>query len=439
MEGQLTEIIREKILDAERAPLPDFTRRDIRVPAVPRKAVAVIGMRRTGKTTFLWQVAADRLAAGTPREGILYFSFDDERLLDLEARQLGLVTDTYYRLHPEWRRRQALVLLDEIQLVPGWERFARRLLDSENVALYLSGSSAQMLSREVASSMRGRAVEAVVHPFSFREFLRHRGQEPAALDRVGSAERSALEAALERYLEIGGFPEVQALDARDRATVLRGYVDAVLLRDVIERHAVSQPVALRHLVHHLLAHAAGPFSVNRFHRDLRARGFRIGKDLLHAYLEHLADAFLVHPLWLADESVRRRMTNPRKVYPADPALIPLYDRSGRVQPGKALETLACIDLLRRGADVGYVRTREGLEVDFLARWPEGGSVLVQACADASDPDTFAREVRALEAARREHPDAEAVLVCIVGPALGLEHPPWLRVEPAWRWLLREAS
>ena len=116
-------------------------------------------MRRTGKTTFLWQVLADRVAAGLPREGILYVNFDDERLAEVSATDLASLLEEYYRLHPEWRgRRRATFLLDEIQLVPGWERFARRVLDTEKVELFISGSSARMLSGEVASSMRGRAM-----------------------------------------------------------------------------------------------------------------------------------------------------------------------------------------------------------------------------------------------------------------------------------------
>ena len=162
-------VFTEKIVDAQTRPMPVMTRRDVWLPQVPGKALAVIGMRRAGKTTFLWQIMAQRVQAGTPREGLVYFSFEDERLAGLQATDLDRLVQTYYLLHPKWRdQRRATVFLDEIQLVPGWEAFARRLLDSENIDLYLSGSSARMLSREVVSSMRGRDLEATVTPFSFR-------------------------------------------------------------------------------------------------------------------------------------------------------------------------------------------------------------------------------------------------------------------------------
>jgi predicted AAA+ superfamily ATPase len=150
----------------------------VRLPGIAGKAVAVIGPRRAGKTTFLWQVLAARLAQGFEREALLYLNFEDERLAGIAAADLSLVVEEYYRLHPEKRdRKKVTFFLDEVQLVQGWETFTRRLLDTEKADVFLSGSSARLLSREVATSMRGRAMEALVFPFSFREFLR--SEEPA--------------------------------------------------------------------------------------------------------------------------------------------------------------------------------------------------------------------------------------------------------------------
>lgn len=432
----MREIVRQKIIDSLAAPPPAFTRRDVRLPGVPGKAVAVIGMRRTGKTTFLWQVLADRLAQGTDREGLLYFSFEDERLAGMAAADLHLVVEEYYRLHPEWRdRRRAVFFLDEIQVVPGWEAFARRLLDTERVELFVSGSSARLLSREVATSMRGRAMEALVLPFSFREYLRHFGREPQrAPERLPKAARSALEKDLREYLAGGGFPEALGLAARDRFELLRSYVDVALLRDVVERHSVSQPVALRWMVRHLLANAAGPFSVNKFYGDLRSQGIHVAKDTLHAYLAYLEDAFLIRTVSLASDSERRRMVNPRKVYPIDPGLIPVYDRSGRANLGHALETCVLLELERRGAKVAYVRTARGLEVDFLARLPDGRKELIQVCADLDAPDTRERETRALQEAADEHPMASLHLISL-DPQAAPNLPPVITVHVASAWLL----
>jgi uncharacterized protein len=440
MEGQLRELIRQKIVDSLAAPVPSFTRRDIRLPGIKGKAVAVIGMRRTGKTTFLWQILADRLARGDSREGLLYFSFEDERLADITATDLHVIVEEYYRLHPEWRdRRRALLLLDEIQVVPGWETFARRLLDTEKVDLFLSGSSARLLSREVATSMRGRAMEALVHPFSFREYLRHLGREPQhGVDRLTKAARSALEKDLREYLTRGGFPEAVDVAPRDRFELLRGYVDTALLRDVIERHAVSHPVALRWMVRHLLGNAAGSFSVNKFHEDLKSQGIPVAKDTLHAYLGYLEDAFVIRTVAISSASVRRRMVNPRKVYPIDPALIPVFDRTGRANLGHALETCVLLELERGGPEITYVRTKEGYEVDFLVRYHDAREEIIQVCSDPSDPATCQREIRGLQEAAREHPKAALHLVSLE-PEVPAVVPPKINVHAASTWLLRETE
>ncbi len=185
-------------------------------------------------------------------------------------------SEEYYRSHPELRGRETVHwFLDEIQLVPGWERFVRRVLDSEQVEIVVSGSSARMLSREVHTSLRGRGIATVIRPFSFREFLRHRGEEPATpASRWTSADRSLVERRFREYLSQGGVPEVQGLPPTLGIELLQGYVDTVLFRDVVERYGVSQVIALRWLVRHCLRNPAGRVSVHRMHQDLKSQGHR---------------------------------------------------------------------------------------------------------------------------------------------------------------------
>lgn len=438
MNDYFRQTIRQKIVDAIADPPPALTHRDTWLPMVANKATAVIGMRRAGKTSLLWQLMADRQAQGTPPEGLLYFSFEDERLAGLQATDLAIVMEEYYRLYPEWRdQRRANFFLDEIQLVPGWEQFARRILDSESVDLFLSGSSAQMLSREVATSMRGRALEAVVLPFSFRESLRHAGLEPQkTVDHLTKAKRSLLDNQLLSYLSQGGFPEAQGLDSRNRTVLLNNYVDVVLLRDIVERHGITQPVVLRWMVRQLLGNAAGIFSINKFHTDLKSQGIAVGKDTLHTYLAFLEDTFLLQTVTVASDSERRRRVNPRKCYPIDTGLIPVFDRSGKANLGHALETAIFIELLRRGADVAYLRTTNGFEVDFHVRYPEGTEALIQVCLNLDDLDTMKREIRALLDAAQEYPQAGLFLITLTPPAIaGI--PENITVYTAVDWLLQQ--
>ena len=211
-----------------------------------------------------------------------------------------------------------------------------------------------------------------------------------------------------------------------------------MLRDVVERHAVSNVTGLRWLVRHLLGNAAGTFSVEKFYAALKSQGIAISKDTLHQFLTYLEDCFLVRIVWMESTSERQRMVNPRKAYPVDPALIPLFDRSGRSNAGHALETAVLIELERRRNETTYVRTPSGYEVDFLARDAEGNEELIQVCTDASDPDTANRELRALHEAGELFPRAKKRLLTLTRDGAPAEPDENVDVLPAYTWMLAES-
>ncbi len=139
-----------------------------------------------------------------------------------------------------------------------------------------------MLSREVHTSLRGRGMETVIRPFSFREFLRHRGAEPARrAQEFTTTDRSRIEKEFREYLAVGGFPEAQGLTREWRGELLQGYVDTVIFRDIIERHGITQVATLRWLTRQCLRNPAGNLSVHRLHLDLKAQGLGVAKDALH--------------------------------------------------------------------------------------------------------------------------------------------------------------
>lgn len=404
------------------------------------KATVAVGMRRVGKTTFLHQLRAERIGQGVPKECLPYVSFEDERLAGLDAVRLHLLLDEYYRQFPVsdsgegCRFGRVTWHFDEIQVVPGWERFVRRVLDDSEIVV--AGSSAALLSREVATSLRGRAWQAPLHPFSFAESLADRGRRaPESPELLSGRDRSRLERAFLDWLTEGGFPEAQGLDQTTRRQLLRDYVDVAVLRDVVEHHQVRNVTALRWMVRHLLGNAAGSFSVQKFHARLKSQGVPVAKDTLHELLACLEDCFLVRVLEVESASARRRMVNPRKAYPADTGLIPVFDRSGQANVGHALETAVLVDLERRRCEVAYVRTRQGHEVDFLARSPCGRTELIQVCADISDRATAAREFRALEGAAAEFPGARQLLLTLTRDGLPAEAPSGVEVRPAYEWML----
>ncbi len=440
-----------EILSAAAKPLPQkrITARDANLPAIPGKAHAIIGMRRAGKTTFLKQLQAEQraLQARAPEQSI-YVSFDDDRLAGIGTEQLNEMLEwhaTQFAHKPSTVR--TTWYLDEIQLVPGWERFVRRVLDADNANIVVSGSSAKMLSREVHTSLRGRGVESIISPFSFIEYLRHHavdlGKHARKPQRMTSTEHALAQHHFARYLQVGGFPEVQGLDTGLRIQLLQSYVDTVMFRDVVERHEVSQVAALRWLVRHCLRNPASSLSLSKLYNDFKAQGLSVARDAVYVLFGHLVDAFLLSAVPIATDSERRRNSNPRKIYPVDHGMVIAFDRSGRPNIGHNLEVLVANELARRKAELSYVRTANGFEVDFFARFPTGEQQLVQVCADISDASTLARELRAFDDALTEHPQATCLLL-VMGKtdaqALSRQDlPAHVQVQAVYAWLLESGA
>lgn len=436
MEFQLSAVIKDKILLALETPLSTATWRDAAVPGIKGKAIAVIGMRRAGKTTFLHQQRTARIQAGRTPQRQVYFNFEDERLGGMKAKQLGLIPRIHLSLFPEPTKEPVTLYLDEIQTIPGWETFVRRMLDEGGYEIFLSGSSAKLLSREIATSMRGRGWEIVIHPFSFREWLRHHGHKiPAPPDRLSSRQSALLDRHFAEYLESGGFPEAQGLPVSERRHLFQNYVDILLLRDVIERHSVMNVTALRWMVRRLLGNPGSHFSVTKFEADLKSQGIAVGRETLYELLSHLEDAFLLQAIPVASDSVKRKQVNPRKIYPVDHALTPVFDRSPKKNTGHALEVAVFNELRRRGADVGYVKTSGGYEVDFLSRDSRGRQCLIQVCADLENPDTLNREVRALQEASSELRCKKLLILTATSQLPPPDVPNTIRIIPAWLWML----
>ena len=277
-----------------------------------------------------------------------------------------------------------------------------------------------------------------MHTASERQRMRNpRKVYPVDPGLIPVFQRAGIDAALRTYLTVGGFPEAQAIDIRDRLPLLKGYVDLMLLRDVIERHRVTNVEALRRLQRHLLATPAGPFSVSKFHRDLRSQGLPVAEETLHLLLHHLDDAFMVRVVGMHTASERQRMRNPRKAYPVDPGLIPVFQRAGRENRGRSLETAVLIELERRGYAAGWVRVDDDLEVDFFAEHHVADDLLVQVSLATEADATWERELRSLQVAAEVYPHARPLLLTLDPTPPARPLPTRLEWMPASRWLLGE--
>jgi predicted AAA+ superfamily ATPase len=440
------EILDYLIADFQERPLPEFTPRQVRLPVLPQKADALIGMRRSGKTYTLYQEMSRLLDAGVPKSRMLFLNLEDDRLQPLTSGSLSDALEAFYRRYPASRTELAYLFLDEVQNVPDWQRFVRRVLDTEKVQVYVTGSSAKLLSLEIATALRGRSVSVEILPFSFHETLIHAGRDIPETFPPGAQARSRLARSLDEYLEQGGFPEVQGIDPRDRLRILQEYLDVVILRDVVERHGVKNVETLRYLVRSLLGSVAQPFSVNKVLKDLKSQGTPVAKDTLHAHLGYLQDAFLFFLVPIHRGSARARQVNPRKAYAIDPGLASSQTWLGASARGRMLENLVYLQLRRRALESGnaeniaYYLTGDRREVDFTVGvgppgTVDGGMSLIQVCADLSDPATRSGEIGPLRTAMSETQLRDGTVVTLYQEETLSVPEGTIRVVPAWRWAL----
>lgn len=434
----MLETLKSMILDFQETPLETGVRRRLNIEAVSGKAAVCIGVRRSGKSTYLFQVIQRLLNDGIPRQNILFLNFFDDRLHSLRQDNLGMVAEAFYQIFPEKKSAEKIYcFFDEIQVVPGWEPFVDRLMRTEDCEVYLSGSSAMMLSKEIATQMRGRALSWEIFPFSFAEFLDCKGIENQGA--LSTKKRLLIQKAFDDYWDTGGFPEVSGLSRHLRIKTHQEYLHAILFRDLVERHDVSHPKAVTDLAYRLLDNIASLYSVNRLTEYLKSLGHKVPKSTVSDYLEWFEDAYFMFTLRIFDASLARSNTNPKKIYCIDHSMVMSVSSGILVNSGHLLENLVFIALRRLYPEMHYYRTSTGREVDFIVSSQNGQRgglrMLVQVCESVVEPQTRKRELAALAEAMQELGLKTGTLVTRAEGEQIATSDGMIDVVPAWRFLL----
>ncbi len=430
----MTEIIKEIILNAQEMEFDTGVPRLLRVTPVAGKATICIGVRRSGKSTYLFQIMKKLIAGGVLRENILYLNFFDDRLHNLQHEGLAQILEAYYSVYPKKKNSEKVYcFFDEIQVVPGWESFVDRLMRSEKCEVYITGSSSEMLSKEIATQMRGRALSWEMFPFSFIEFLNLKGVEHRGP--FTTKKRLLIQKAFDEYWERGGFPEVSGLDRSLRIKTHQEYFNAVLFRDLIERHDVHHPKAVSDLAHRLVDNTASLYSINSLTGYLQSLGHKAPKSTVSDFMAWFEDAYFLFTVRIFDASIARANTNPKKIYCIDHAMVRSVASGILVNSGHLLENLIFTALRRVTPHIFYYKTRKGREVDFVIQLQDRSRKLIQVCESMADPTTRKREVAALQDAMSEMNMTSGVIVTRLENEQIAVDAGTIDVLPAWKFLL----
>lgn len=340
----------------------------------------LVGIRRAGKSYMLYQHIQHLVANGHSIEEMLFINFEDERISDIRKEDLYLVLEAYRELFAS----QPIIFLDEIQNVEGWEHFARRLAD-EKYRVFITGSNAHMLSREISSTLGGRYLTKEIRPFSFSEYLEYHN-----IHLLQHWELSPIRADVVRlfsdYFYYGGLSEV--FDIQDKKSWLQSLYQKILYSDIVMRKGVRNERSLRLLIRKLADSVMQPTAIKRLQDILQGDGTKITRDTIGSYLDYLHESYLTFGISSFTDSISQRESI-KKRYFYDNGILNLFLF---LPETKLLENLVAIKLYNKYGDDLYYYNKN-VEVDFCV--PNDG-LLIQASYRMIDEATRNREIGALQ-------------------------------------------
>ena len=401
--------------------------REYDIPMDTQKIVSLIGVRRSGKTYILYGLI-EQLRQQIDNHNTIYINFEDDRLYPIVLKDLDGLLEGYYEIYPQKRDEKVYLFLDEVQNIEGWEKYVRRIYDTEKVQIFVTGSSSKLLSSEIATSLRGRTITYEVFPFSFREYVSYKEIE---VNLYSSRSISYIQNAFGNYLVDGGFAET--FDARPdvQKRILKDYLDLIIYKDVVERYTIRNQSLLKHLIKYMFVNMGTLVSVNKLYNEYKSQGYKVGKDTLIDYIAYLQEAYAIFTTPIYRNSVREEQRNPKKLYAIDNGFKKLFSISLSEDHSKLYENIAFLHLRRKSGEVYYFKGKQ--EVDLYMR--DDQTYLVNVAYTIEDEKTREREIRALlEGMEYFNLDRAYLVTKERDETIDIEGKE-IVIIPMWKWLL----
>ncbi len=382
----------------------------------------LVGVRQAGKSFLLYLRALQLIAAGHKLQEMLFINFDDERLLGFKAQELDQILQAYSALFPY----KPIIFLDEIQNIEGWEHFARRLANNKYM-IYVTGSNAKMLSREIATTLGGRFIEQRVFPYSFCEYLEANGLTIQGKDLYGK-QKGVAERLLAQYFQWGGFPEL--IMYVNKRNWLNSLYEKIILADIIQRNGIRNEESLRLTVRRLAENIKTPTSYNRLANIVKATGYSTTAASVAEYIRICKEACLLFEVEnYASKFVER--TTVKKHYFVDNGLLNIFLSDSETS---LLENLCALTLYRASfkewGEKVYYYNKEW-EIDFYL--PESKKA-IQVSYSIHDEMTKERELGAIKAFHSKYGLKEAEIVTYSEEGVIESDGLTIRIIPLLKWL-----
>lgn len=426
----MKEIFKKLITDFIEKDIKNIQKREYAIPLESKKIISLIGVRRSGKSSLLFDTI-NQLRKIQPKENIIYINLEDDRLYPLKLASLDSILQAYYELYPHKKDEKIYLFLDEVQVVENWELYIRRVYDTENIQIYITGSSAKLLSTEIATSLRGRTITYEIFPFSFKEYLEYKN---ITINLYSSKSLSFIHNELENYLFDGGFAETIGEDKTISRKILSDYLELIVYKDIVDRYNISNRSLLKSLNKYCFTNLATLVSFTKLYNEFKSQGFKIGKDTIFNYLSHLEDAYAIFTLSIYRNSVKEEQRNPKKVYAIDNGFKKIYDYAMGEDKSKLYENIVFLHLRRQTKDLYYFKQNQ--EVDFYARI-ESKEYLINVSYIIEDEKTRKRELDGLLEAMAYFKLSEAYLITKDEESVVKIENKTIFIKPLYKYLLED--
>lgn len=405
------------IYEQRNSPASNTIPRRIELELLTNPEVLVItGIRRCGKSTLLRQIQ-QQLA-----ERDYYINFDDERLINFTTDDFQSLNEV---MHTEFGE-QHTYYFDEIQNIKGWERFVSRLYNTGN-KVFVTGSNANMLSRELGTLLTGRHVTKELYPFSFAEFLAHKQHTFKRSDLRTTNGRAKLNRLFTEYLSMGGLP--QYISSGNTAFLKSLYSD-IVFRDVIVRNGIASESSLREMIYYLASNVTHPFSYNSVAKQIGVKSMETIRD----WVSYLEQTYMIRSLNKYAPKVGIQMRSPKKVYFIDNALASQVGFNLSKNLGAWLENAVAIELQRRGADFYYHLQKH--ECDFIVRTGYSVTQALQVTAAMDNHKTRKRELNGIIEAMDAYGLQQGLIITLDShETITLDDGRTIEIMPCWQWML----
>ncbi len=402
-------------------------RGEIKIPLNSNKIISIIGARRTGKT-FLFYSVIKKLRKENKNDQIIYINFEDDRLFPLELKDFNLFIEAYYELFPNNRDQAVYFFFDEIQNIENWEKFIRRIDDSLKCRIFITGSSSKFLSKEIATSLRGRTISFEVFPFNFTEYLDFKG---IGQNHYPSKNRSKIINAIDDYVNHSSFPELLSASEIEKPKILKEYLDLIIYKDLIERYNISNLYLIKYLIKFLLTNSANPISITKIFNDLKSQGVKVSKNSLYQYIEYLEEAYILFPVKIFSNNVREIQRNPQKIYSLDSGLVDTVSIKNDI--GRRFENIIFLELRRKYKNISYLKLKQ--EIDFCFK-DSDKIYLLNSCYQINELTTRNRELNSLAEGMNYLNISQSFLITNSHEEEITIDKKTIFIIPLWKWLLQ---